>query len=651
MSLVLLLALVASLVFPQPSRAAEPSAVLDLWPGGRMPGEPARVDGPEGDLSKPDDKRIAGKPIVRLGNVSTPQIHLYLPPREKANGAAVAICPGGGFSLLAWDLEGIEVAEWLNQLGIAAAVVKYRVPTREEGGEGAAAPGDPEVTAPKKAIGPLMDTQRAISHLRAHAADWQIDPNRVGVMGFSAGGETAALAAVSLGKRAYASIDATDEASCAADFALLIYPGGLANPDDGSLKPFYQVSEATPPMFFVHAADDRVTPLASSALFQALELAGVPAELHIFATGGHGYGLRPTESPITHWPNRAEKWLREMKLLGGAETSGADRTGDPADHLPPWIRRLTWIGERPDWRHDGRRVLFVSKVYGDAYEYEMATGRIHSLSDHFPHHGFTRALYLANGDVLLVGPSETFDRTDKADRKRARHDIGRMYLLQRPFDHPPVDLGVEVDEGPAISRTRMNIAWTHGEQAEISTAEIAYRNGKPELANIRKVLDLSAFPAGTRMIETQNFIPPADRAITLSAYQLGGTKNTDTFTFNLETGELVNRSNSPDFYDEPEGIFPDGRHTLVEHADSKTSAWPLVDLYKLSLDGSGTLERLTRFAEFPGYKASQGVVSDDGRQMIFQIGKSGDEAGQGYGFFLYDFEKAEAMGTSSNVPR
>lgn len=614
-----------------------------------MPGPAPRVDGPERDTTEEDGRLVAGRRVIRIGHVSSPEMHVHLPPEGKGNGTAVVICPGGGFRILAWDLEGVEVAEWLNGLGIAAVILKYRVPVAGHGDEVEATPGNTELTAPKKAIGPLMDAQRALSLTRASADDWGIDPERVGIMGFSAGGETSALAALALGERAYSPIDGSDEASCAPDFAMLIYSGGLVDRETGELRPYHRVSEDTPPMFFVHAADDRISPLGSSALFEALETAGVPSELHIFATGGHGYGLRPTESPVTHWPNRAVKWMREEGLLGGFEPV-ARETGDekieanPADHLPPWIRRLTWIGERPDWRHDSERVLFVSKVFGEAYEYEIATGRIHSLSDHFLHYGFTRAQYLANGDVLLVGPSESFDRKSSEERKAARHDAGRMYLLKQPFDEPPFDLGVEVDEGPAVSRTRMKVAWTHGDQAEISLAEIVYDDeGRPRLEGADRILDVSDFPEGTRIIETQNFVPPEDQAITVSAYQMGGTDDTDCFTFDLETGKLVNHTPSQGFYDEPEGIFPDGRHTLVEHGSVEDRRWPLIDIYRLRLDGSGDLERLTYFTEFEGYKASQGIVNDDGRQMIFQIGKDGDEAGQGYGFFLYDFEKREAF--------
>lgn len=276
--------------------AAEP-LVIDLWQGD-MPGPPAKTDGPEQDRTKPADRLIADRRIIKLGNVSTPQAHLYLPNKKIANGGAVVICPGGGFSILAWDLEGTEVAAWLNKLGFAAVVLKYRVPTRQHGD-------------PAKWQGPVMDAQRALSLARANASAWNLDPERIGILGFSAGGETAARAAIHRDKRLYEPMDKIDQSSCAANFAILVYPGGIAEAD-GALKNGYAVDEQTPPMFFVHAADDRVTCLSSVALFTALKKAGVPAELHIYATGGHGYGLRPTEIPVTRWPDRAAAWLKGL---------------------------------------------------------------------------------------------------------------------------------------------------------------------------------------------------------------------------------------------------------------------------------------------------------------------------------------------------
>jgi acetyl esterase/lipase len=285
------------------AEAAEPQTE-PLWPQ-TPPGPAAVVSGEEQDFTKPDDRLIAGERIIKLGNVSQPQLQVWLPPKEKSNGGAVVICPGGGFSILAWDLEGTEVAQWLNALGYAAVVVKYRVPTRQHQGQ-------------DRWLGPVMDAQRALSLTRSRAKQWGLDPNRIGILGFSAGGETAARTAVQQGQRLYEPVDDADQTSCAADFAVLIYPAGIAEAD-GALKAEYSVDSQTPPMFFVHAADDNVSCLHSVALFTALKKANVPAELHIFTTGGHGYGLRPTDEAVTRWPDRAAGWLAETVVKGTAK--------------------------------------------------------------------------------------------------------------------------------------------------------------------------------------------------------------------------------------------------------------------------------------------------------------------------------------------
>ncbi|QDU92808.1 alpha/beta hydrolase [Lignipirellula cremea] len=282
-----------------PALAGE-AEVVTLWPG-EPPGPAALVDGKEVDRQQPDDRLVGGHTVMKLANIAAPTMHVYLPPADKANGAACLVCPGGGFSILAWDLEGVEAAEWLNSLGVAAIILKYRVPTRAHG-----APGNWQ--------GPVNDAQRALSLIRSRAQEWRIDPQRIGVLGFSAGGQTAALTAVKAGKRLYPAVDAADEFPCGVDFALLVYTGGVVDAD-GNLQDAYAVDKATPPMFFVHAADDRVTCLASVALFTALKKAGVPAELHIYRSGGHGYGLRPTDEAVTHWPLRAAAWLKESGFL------------------------------------------------------------------------------------------------------------------------------------------------------------------------------------------------------------------------------------------------------------------------------------------------------------------------------------------------
>ncbi len=276
--------------------AAEP-VVLDLWPG-QPPGETQELPA-EADQTKPEDKLIAGRRIIKLGNVSTPQIAVYQPSPEKNTGAAMVICPGGGHHILAYDLEGTEVADWLNSIGVTGIVLKYRVPFR-----------DPD----RRWRAAVQDAQRAMSVVRSHAAEWNIDPQRIGICGFSAGGETAGLTCL-LDERQYAEADAIDEHPCRPDFAILVYPAGFTSKDTPVLRDYIHVPVDPPPMFFVHAFDDRVSADNSLILASALRNAGGSAELHIFATGGHGYGLRPTTEAVTRWPVRAGEWLHEQGLL------------------------------------------------------------------------------------------------------------------------------------------------------------------------------------------------------------------------------------------------------------------------------------------------------------------------------------------------
>jgi acetyl esterase/lipase len=277
--------------------AGEPET-LNLWPA-LPPGETAPLPAAEADLTKESENLIAGKRLIRLGNVSTPTLAIYRPAPEKDTGAAVVICPGGGHHILAYDLEGTEVAEWLNTIGVTGIVLKYRVPARH-----------PD----KRYLAAVQDAQRAVSTVRAKAADWKIDPARIGILGFSAGGETAGLAAI-FEDRQYDAIDDIDKVSARPDFAVLVYPAYFVEPDTVTLKPYVKVTEKTPPMFLVHAIDDPVSASNSLMLTQALKQAKVPAELHVYSTGGHGYGLRRTEQPVTAWPDRCADWLRESKWL------------------------------------------------------------------------------------------------------------------------------------------------------------------------------------------------------------------------------------------------------------------------------------------------------------------------------------------------
>jgi acetyl esterase/lipase len=276
---------------------AEPRAV-NLWPGS-APGERGDI-GEEHDTTTPADALIAGKPVIRTGNVSVPTITVYPAAAESNTGAAVLVFPGGGYNILALDLEGTEVCQWLNSIGVTAALVKYRVPKRV--GQAAYA-------------APLQDAQRALSLFRLHARDWGVDPMRVGVLGFSAGGHLCATLSAST-TRTYPRIDEADDVNSHPDFQLLIYPGGLIQQGGNyTLAPEVAVTGSTPPTFVVMAEDDPVHAENIIAYAIALKAEKVPMEMHLYPSGGHGYGLRPTKDFVTSWPQRAADWLKSRGLL------------------------------------------------------------------------------------------------------------------------------------------------------------------------------------------------------------------------------------------------------------------------------------------------------------------------------------------------
>jgi hypothetical protein len=317
----------------------------------------------------------------------------------------------------------------------------------------------------------------------------------------------------------------------------------------------------------------------------------------------------------------------------------------PTDHLPPYIRHLTQFGERADWSHDSKKILFLSKTFGDAMEVDLATGAIRNLTQHYPHYGYTRALYLSNGDILLAGPL----KYDLNDVRSARNNC-YLFVLDKSGTKPPTPLGVRCNEGPAVSRRRLHFAWPEwiapkpGE-GNLSTstmveADIVYTNGVPALANKRLIIDGKDLPFRATM-ETQNYRPPEEKELIFSTYTDRGQK-CDVYGIDLATKQLTAYTNSPEIYDEPEGIFPDGRHTLVERDAQHPGGPSFIDLWKLALDGSGTYVRLTHFNDYPGYKASNGVVSDDGRYIAFQMGKAGEAAGIGHGIFIFDLTRLPA---------
>src|SRR5271165_2206990 len=274
---------------------------MPIWPNG-APGAAANAPA-EVDTTTAKDNLIAGKPLIRLGNVSVPTITYYAP--QKSGGVspapAVVVFPGGGYRILAIDLEGTEVCDWLNSAGINCILIKYRVPD----------------TGPyPKSSAALQDAQRAVGIVRSHAAEWHIDPKRVGVLGFSAGAHLAAALSTHFEQRLYDPIDAADGLSCRPDFAVIVYPGYLALADQNfAPNPDIHVTDKTPPSFIVQAEDDPVHVENATVYFLALKNAKVPAELHIYAEGGHGYGLRRTALPVTTWPESAIIWLHTIQML------------------------------------------------------------------------------------------------------------------------------------------------------------------------------------------------------------------------------------------------------------------------------------------------------------------------------------------------
>ncbi len=292
------LLIILSLASALTATAIEPSKVFDLWPG-TPPGEKGDI-GPEKDTTKPTDNLIDGKPLIRLGNVSKPTISIFPAPAGKANGSAVIVSPGGGYHILAWDLEGTEVCEWLNSIGVTAVLLKYRVPKRAE---------------VEKHVPALQDAQRAISLVRHQAAEFGIDPKRVGVLGFSAGGHLSAALSTST-KRSYPEMDDADKMAIRPDFAILIYPGYLSVKELGDKPPpEIQVTTNTPPTFLTMTQDDGVRVENVIHYFLTLKQAGVPTELHVYPKGGHGYGLRRTKDDVTSWPDRAADWMRSNRWL------------------------------------------------------------------------------------------------------------------------------------------------------------------------------------------------------------------------------------------------------------------------------------------------------------------------------------------------
>ncbi|MDR3267911.1 MAG: alpha/beta hydrolase [Tannerella sp.] len=268
--------------------------IIKLFPEG-VPGETGVME----EKADRDGNRVANETVLRIADVNEPTITIYEASEELANGSAMIVCPGGGYNMLAYDLEGDEVCLWLNELGITAFLLKYRVPRRE---------------GKEKHEAPLQDIQRAISYIRVNANYLNIDPDRIGVMGFSAGAHLSVMACNSFNKRTYPLVEKIDKASCRPNFCLLVYPAYLDG-ENFQLSPEIQVSPKTPPTMLIQSEDDR--PYINSSLFYyyALKEAGVPAWMHLYSKGGHGYGMRDTGAVVNSWPDRAEDWFREIGVI------------------------------------------------------------------------------------------------------------------------------------------------------------------------------------------------------------------------------------------------------------------------------------------------------------------------------------------------
>jgi hypothetical protein len=338
---------------------------------------------------------------------------------------------------------------------------------------------------------------------------------------------------------------------------------------------------------------------------------------------------------------RAWLWLGCIALVACSQAGGGARSGSPADALPADVSLLVTEGVRPDWSGDGRHLLYLDELVGDVFELELASREARPLTRHFAHAGFTRARYLASGDVLLCGP-----RARGAARPEGGRWHAELWWLASDASGPAVPLEEPCFEGPAVSRKGARIAWTRSDypdrvvfgRSEIWTGEIAMEDGKPRLVRRTKLLDRSAFHY-LAFFETQDFRPPGERELIFTAYAHRGG---EVMGLHLETGALTNYSRNWG-YDEAEGVFPDGTAVAVEREPDTYTLTPRghLDIWRTALDGSGDSVRLTRFSEFAGYGANNPAVSPDGRFMAFGLREVGGPHGNGRGIYVLDLRARE----------
>jgi len=289
--------------------AADP-LIVDVWPG-RAPDETGDI-GPEKVRMSPASGRTdieVTEPTRMITDVSKPTLTIYRPPKDRDTGTAMLICPGGGYWNLYWQLEGEEVATWLNSIGITGIILKYRVPRHTDEIKG------------EPARRPLQDSQRAVSLVRSRAAEWGIHPDRIGIVGFSAGGHLAVATATNFDKRTYEAADDVDKISCRPDFAVAVYSGYLKSKDKDELAPGIRIPSGTPPIFLAHGGDDTISPPQNSVLmYLALKQAGIPAELHIYGGTAHDFGVRANDRAYSTWTASCAHWLRDLGLLQSSGT-------------------------------------------------------------------------------------------------------------------------------------------------------------------------------------------------------------------------------------------------------------------------------------------------------------------------------------------
>lgn len=272
--------------------AAEP-VVVKLWPGGAPEKSGVKIE-----AEKEMPKKSADD-VMRLTNVTEPMITVFKP--EKPNGTAVLVCPGGGYGILAYEHEGSQVCDFLVQHGVTGILLKYRVPKRD--------PKDPGREA-------LQDAQRAMGIIRHHAAEWGLKPDRIGILGFSAGGHLTVMTTLHANERTYTTDPALDVEDATPNFAVPVYPAYLVSKEDPfHLLPGFEVSAKSPPMCFVHANDDSWSATASALLYLEYKKLNIPCELHIYAKGGHGFGMRKSGGPVNDWPDRVAEWMKSMGYM------------------------------------------------------------------------------------------------------------------------------------------------------------------------------------------------------------------------------------------------------------------------------------------------------------------------------------------------